>query len=399
MSRISRRGSLSVVTIFAALLAACGGSSAGPTAKSDYIVYFSANQTGTTAAIGQAMLSASKGYIDYTNKHGGVKGHKIALTALDDAGDPSRVRNNIQQASTAGALVILGVNDSNAWSPNAPAITQAQIPAIGLGFTDAQLDPAPAFLYGLSASYGGYVQLQIALVQNLIKSGSLPAKPRVAFYHYTSTAVATMVVYQHTALNQNGWTFTTEQTFAQAPTDVSSQASAVAAGKPDVVLAEMLDSHAPLAVNTLRQKGYSGPIVNFTAGSSPATFAAIKDPSYYGELFFLNATWTDQPGIAEIQKRANEVNVTTLIDSGFYPNGWAAAAAAVAALNKCADPCSSAVKLNDALHNLGKVDVNGVNPAAGYSPTNHRLAGAGIYYHWDAAKGSPQPVGGWTTLT
>jgi ABC-type branched-subunit amino acid transport system substrate-binding protein len=368
-----RQRNLVTGALIALLLAACGGGNTPAGAKSDYVVYFSSDQTASTASIGKALLSAITGYIDYTNKHGGVKGHKIKLTALDDAMDIGRVKVNVQQAASANALAILGANNSNAWSANAALIVSDEIPTIGLGFTDAQLDPAPAYLYGLSPAYKDYVQLQFAVVKDvLIKGGTIPAKPKVALYHYASTAISTMIAYQHTALTQEGWTFTTDQSFSAAPTDVSSQAAAVAAGKPDVVIAEVLDSHAPLVINTLRQKGYTGPIVNFSAANAPVTFSSLKDPTYYGQNHYLNPTWTDQPGVAEVQRRAKEVGA--------------------------ADPCTSGKMLNDALNNVGTVDLNGLNPFTSYSPTNHRLAHAGIYYHWDAAKGSPQPVGTWTKV-
>ena len=387
-------------TLVALLLLACGGSSPSATAKSPYVIYFSSDETAGTASIGQGLLSAITGYIDYTNKHGGVKGHQIKLVALDDAMDISRVKVNIQQASAAGALAILGANNSNAWSANAALIQTDQIPTIGLGFTDAQLATNNQYLYGLSPAYSDYVKLQVALINDvLIKGGTIPAKPRVAFYHYASTAISTMIAYQHTALTTQGWTFATDQSFAVAPTDVSSQASAVVASKPDVVIAEVLDSHAPLVINTLRQKGYTGPIVNFSAANAPATYSALKDPSYYGQNHFLNATWTDQPGVAAIETEAKSVNDTNLMDNGFYPFGWAAAAAVVAGLNKCADPCTSGAMLNTALGNVGTVNVNGLNPDAFYTATDHHLAHAGIYYHWDTSKNAPEPVGTWTQLT
>jgi branched-chain amino acid transport system substrate-binding protein len=395
-----RHRTLVIWTLVALVLVACGGSSGGSAAKSPYVVYFSSDETAGTASIGQGLLSAITGYIDYTNKQGGVKGHQIKLVALDDAMDISHVKVNIQQASAANALAIVGANNSNAWSANATLIQQDQIPTIGLGFTDAQLATNNQYLYGLSPAYSDYVKLQVALINDvLIKGGTVPAKPRVAFYHYASTAISTMIAYQHTALTTQGWTFATDQSFAVAPTDVSSQASAVAASKPDVVIAEVLDSHAPLVLNALRQKGYTGPIVNFSAANAPATYAGLKDPTYYGQNHYLNATWTDQPGVAEVQRRAKAVNDTSLMDNGFYPFGWAAAAALVAGLNKCPDPCTSGAMLNTALGNVGKVDVNGLNPNAFYTATDHHLAHAGIYFHWDAAKNAPEPVGTWTQLT
>ncbi len=123
-----RHQSLVTGALVVLLLTACGGSSNSPTAKSPYVVFFSSDQTAGTASIGKALLSAITGYIDYTNKHGGVKGHQIKLTALDDAMDIGHVKVNVQQASSANALAILGANNSNAWSANAALIATNKIP-------------------------------------------------------------------------------------------------------------------------------------------------------------------------------------------------------------------------------------------------------------------------------
>lgn len=392
---------LGAVALLGAVACGGGSSSSSSESKSDYKIYYEGDITTTTASITQPEISATKAYIDWTNKHmGGVKGHKLTMTPLDDRQDPGTVKINIQQAIGAGAVAIIGANSSNGWSPNAAYIQQNQVPVIGLGFTDPQLAaPNNQFLYGLSPTYQNYVNLQVGLIQTeLINKNVIPAKPRVALYHYTSTAVQGMVAYQHQAIDKNGWTFTTEQSFSQAPTDVSSQASAVVATHPDVVITEVLDSNAVLTVNTLRQKGFNGPVVNFSAASSPATFAALKDPMYFGQVHYLSTDWTDQPGVAEVAKRAKEVGDIDFLGNGYFSFGWANIATVVAALNKCgADPCS-AVKLNDALNKLGKVDVNGLNPYTQYTPQSHQLAGAGIYYHWDSSKSAPEPLGSWIKL-
>jgi branched-chain amino acid transport system substrate-binding protein len=391
---------LAVGAVVGVVLVACGGGAGGTSggaSKPDYRVYFSSDlTTPNTSSIGQPMLSAVKAGIDYTNKQGGIKGHKIVLTALDDAQDPGKVKVNVQQAIDSKALAVLGANSSNGWSPNAPFIQQNQIPVIGLGFTDPQLAaPNNPFLYGLSPTYANYVVLQFGIIQNeLIAKNVVPAKPRIAFYHYTSTAVGTMVNYQKQAIAKNGYTFTTEQTFAQAPTDVSSQAAAIAASKPDVVIAEVLDSNAVLTINALRQKGFAGPVVNFSAASSPATFAALKDPNYYGQVHYLSTDWTDQPGVAEVPRRAKAVGDTDFLGNGYFSFGWAAVSAFLAGVSKCPDPCT-AVKLNDTLNNVGKVDTNGLNPYTSYSGGNHQLAGAAAYYRWDSSKNAPEPLGTW----
>ena len=392
---------LALAAFLGVLATACGGSaSPAAGAKSDYVLYFEGDLTGTSASVGKPILSGFTAYLDYTNKHsGGVKGHKLVLTSLDDGGDPGRVKVNVQQALDGGALVIVGPSNSNGWSPNAPFIQQSQISTIGVGFTDAQVDQPNQYLFGVSPSYASQVQHQIDTISILIKNGTLPAKPRIALYHYTSVAVSTMVNYQKQGFDKNGWTFTTEQTFAVGATDVSSQASAVAAAHPDLVLGEVLDASAPLAVGALRQKGFNGLFLNFSPGSSPATFAALKDPNYLGQVNYLSMKWTDQPGISDIVKRAQEVGDTDSIEAGQWPFGWAIGAAVTSALSKCAvDPCTRA-KFNDALINVGKVDANGVSNDLGFTPQNHRLSRSGVYYHWDTSKGKEVPFGSWVPLT
>jgi hypothetical protein len=43
---------------------------------------------------------------------------------------------DFQQAVNGGALAVLGVNDSNAWSPSASLLQQNQIPTLELESTD-----------------------------------------------------------------------------------------------------------------------------------------------------------------------------------------------------------------------------------------------------------------------
>jgi ABC-type branched-subunit amino acid transport system substrate-binding protein len=340
------------------------------------------------------MSSGSKAYIDWANKQGGVDGHKINLTILDDGQDVNKVKVDIQQAATAGALAILGANSSNGWSPNGPLITQNQIPTIGLGFTDPQLDPNTPYLYGLIPSYQQLAAIMFKFLSDtVIKNGQAPSAPRIAFYHYTSTAVSTMITYYKQTMQSKGWQLTTDQSFAQNATDTSAQATAVVQGKTDVVMANLIDSIAPLAVKTLREKGFTGPVINFTGASSSSTFSALKDPGYNSVRAVFSTLDTEQPGVAEVTRRAKAVHDTDGIDNNYFSLGWVAAAIALAAIKKCGDGCTAS-KLNSAIENVGKVDANGLNPDVSYSPTKHRAITSGILFRWDTGKGKELPIGG-----
>jgi branched-chain amino acid transport system substrate-binding protein len=378
-------------------LVGCGGaSSASTSTKSPFVVYFIGDLTGPTAATGQPLSSGIKAFLDWTNKQGGVNGHRINLTTLDDASDVQKVKIGVQQASGAGALVIVGAASSNAWSPNAPFVQQTQIPVLGTGFTDPQIDPPQPYLYGIAPSFQDQSNILLNfLSQQLIKTGAVTASPKIAFYHYTSTAVTTMTGLYRQIMQSRGYpAVVADQSFAQNPTDVSAQAAAVAQAKPDVVIANMLDSNGPLAVKALREKGFTGPIVDSTGASAPATFQALKDTNYYSLRYVLSTNETEEPGISTIVSHAKAVGDTQNIDNNYFSTGWAMAAVAVAGMRKCGDSCT-AVRMNSALERVGKVDTNGVNPTVGLSASSHRGINNGIEFRWDTTKGRELPVGGW----
>jgi hypothetical protein len=182
-----------------------------------------------------------------------------------------------------------------------------------------------------------------------------------------------------------GYTYTVDTQFPVALVDASSQASAVVATKPDIVFSWMTDQHVLTAVGALRQKGFTGPILNPFAGSSSAAFAAAKDPGYYAAQYYLALTETDQPG-NEVVNRVKTLGDTQFLTNGMFPVGWVMGASAVAALNKCGDNCTGQ-EMNTAMESVGKIDVNGLNSDVEYSKTRHRAIYSEMYF----------PVGTWVS--
>jgi branched-chain amino acid transport system substrate-binding protein len=395
--RRHRIGLPSMAMLAAVVLMGCGGSAAPAGPKAPFAVYFVSDLTGVTASIGQPMSSGAKAYIDWTNKQGGANGHKLNLTILDDGQDVNKVKIDIQQAATANALAIMGANSSNGWSPNAPQAGVNQISIIGLGFTDPQIEPAQPYLYSLSPSYVGMSTMDFNFIKDqLIKNNLAPASPKIAFYHYTSAAVSTMIGFYKQLAAPLGWQITTDQQFAQNATDVSSQATAVVNGHTDVVIANLIDSLAPLAVKTLRAKGFTGPIVNFTGASSPGTFAALKDSGYYSLRAYLATTDTSQPGVQGVVDHAKAVSDTQGMTNLYWSYGWVNAAVVVAGIKKCGDGCDH-IKFNTALESVGKIDVNGLNPNVQLTTAQHRTVTTGLYFHWDNGKSQEIPQGTWVS--
>jgi len=70
--------------------------------------------TGPISTQAGAPLHGLASYLRWTNAHGGVDGRPVALTLLDDGGDPARAAADATQLDGAGALALLAVGDAAA---------------------------------------------------------------------------------------------------------------------------------------------------------------------------------------------------------------------------------------------------------------------------------------------
>jgi ABC-type branched-subunit amino acid transport system substrate-binding protein len=381
------------VMVAALVLSACGGSSAG--AKADFQIDWFGDLTAAVAINGVPDLSGFKTVTDWTNSHGGVDGHQIRLRATDSASDSNKGRVAFQNALAAGSLVMNGGIESLVSVPLAPLAASSKLTLISLALTDNFISQPQPYLYSTNLSYQGMANLQISFIQNyLIKNGKVPANPAVALYGFTSPAVTTINGMYKTGLGTLGWKMVAQQSFSTTATDVSSQAAAVAQAHPDVVLADLLDSDAKLAVSSLRQKGFNGPVVDFVGASSPNTFIAVADPLYYSLRAYASTVDTDIPGIQKVINQAQSTGNTADMQSVYFSYGYVNGLITVAALKICGDGCT-AEKFNTSLEKVGKVDASGLNDDVQITAQRHRTVQKGIFFMYDTGAQKEVAVGGW----
>lgn len=377
-----------------ALIVACGGSSPSGS-KPDYRIDWFGDLTAVVAINGVPHLNGFKTVIDDTNKHGGVNGHHIQLVASDSASDVNKGRIAWQSAVAAGSLVMNGGIESIVNVPLAPLAAQNKMTLISLAVTDNFINPPQPYLYSTNLSFQGQANLQINFIKDvLIKNGQVPNNPKVALYGFTSAAVTTINGMYKAGVAALGWSIVAQESFATTATDVSSQASKVAAANPDVVLADLLDSDAALAVKALRQKGYTKPIVDFVGASSPNTFIAVADPGYYSLRAYATTINTDIPGVQAVIDRAKATGNTADIQSVYFSYGYVNGLITVGALKLCGDGCTPE-KFNQSLEKIGKIDASGLNDDVQITPQRHRTVQKGIFFQYDTTNKKEVAVGGW----
>ena len=142
------------LSVAALALAACGsssssgssgGSSGASSSKAPYNIGFTSGLTGQFGAVGQGVRDGAESYFDAVNKSGGVNGHPIKFTALDDALDPNRgVANMIQLVTEDHDIGVIGFHDSVVADAVAPYAAKFKVPLIAATVDQTLVQPGAA---------------------------------------------------------------------------------------------------------------------------------------------------------------------------------------------------------------------------------------------------------------
>jgi branched-chain amino acid transport system substrate-binding protein len=95
--------------------------------------------TGSAAARGKDLEQAARMAVDEANAAGGVNGHRIELTVLDDGDQPTRARELAQQIAGTPSLAVLGQVGSSAAVAAGDVYKQQGIPAITAAASEARV--------------------------------------------------------------------------------------------------------------------------------------------------------------------------------------------------------------------------------------------------------------------
>ncbi|HEV3309971.1 MAG TPA: ABC transporter substrate-binding protein [Chloroflexota bacterium] len=98
--------------------------------KAPYVIGAIGTLTGTKSGDYGGFPLALTAWVDATNAHGGISGHKVKLISLDDQGNPSLGLQDAQQlVQQDHVIAVMGTSDvSTAWGPY---LQQQGIPVIG----------------------------------------------------------------------------------------------------------------------------------------------------------------------------------------------------------------------------------------------------------------------------
>jgi branched-chain amino acid transport system substrate-binding protein len=380
----SRLALLSAGALVAASLAACGGSgggSGGSSANSDpYQVGFNSDLSGKYALNGVGQRDGFKAYFDYINSKGGINGHKVNVTYLDDASDVTRGTANTTQLITANNVSAMGgYLLSNVCGAAAVLANSHKVPINCSAVSDDLLQPVQPYVYTVRPSQSNEALPMVTLAKQLTGS---TAKPKAAIIIYASAASLPLQKNLEALVKQNGWDLVDDEQVPLTATDVAPQVAKIAAAKPDVVMGSLYD---PLAVSFMRGLAAANlkiPFANYDGATLQGSMLPLKDPSHY----VLSSMSLDGQGDGAGLKQYRDATAADKVDPGkpFVNVGYVQALSIAEGLKACGFPCTGA-QLQPALDKQS-VDTGGMTSGkVGYTKDNHEGLKEVSFYVWDPA--------------
>jgi ABC-type branched-subunit amino acid transport system substrate-binding protein len=353
----------------AVAVAGCASSGSSPSAASSGGTYnwgIDAELSGPISYYGLSITAGVQAYVNSVNASGGIDGHKIKLTKLDNAGDSSQSSASATQLVTADNVdAIFGQTLSSDCLAAQPIDDRYQVPIAC--FSVAEKNPY-VFNLGYDASRAGGAMLQSAL-----KVASKPHPVAALLYPNTATVID-MAKGIEAGASAAGVKIASSQEYSLTATNLSIQVARVVAAKPDVVLISATGPALVSVLKGIRAAGLKVPVVWSDGTGNISFLAAIKDTGLYAlnDYEYIPASGATGAAANFIMAMGSKLGSNPsapTINGGQAVDGYITAAAFGQALKSCGYPCSGA-QLTNAL-DKAHLSMPGLEPSFGYSAHDH----------------------------
>jgi ABC-type branched-subunit amino acid transport system substrate-binding protein len=396
--RASATRVLAVASVVASFtLAACGSSSpsgSAPAASSgqvsssgDYVLGADLPLTGGVQAASVPFRQGLATYFQEVNSAGGIKGHQVKLVTLDDGNSVTTAVANVRELVTTDHVsgVFFFLSDMQAATQT--YLVQNKVVTMANAVTSQLLDPTNKYLFAGGISIPGEA---VPMVDFALNKLPRPAGAKVAIITTTSVAAQELDQALQQGAKAHGMQVVGNQLIPLTQPDVSSEAEQFAAANPSLILTALNASQMPQFVQTLRQRGFKGPIVTYDGSSVYGMMKQLDDPNLY-MMFSVTAGHNPGAEVAKMDAAAKAAGIAP--GAYFFPQGYVQAWAIGQGLAKCGYPCDGP-QLANALESLGSINTGGLTAGAWLdSPTDHAGIQDVAFYSWDPATDNEQQDG------
>jgi len=359
--RTWRTGAVVALLIVAMLAAACGSSSKKSSASGTTTT--TAKLTGTPIKLMQIATltgpsnnvpedaNAGKAAVKAIHAAGGVSGHPLELEICDDKFDPNQASQCARQAASDKVAAVLALNSAYG-DKVIPILAEAGIPSVG----DNLISAAEFTGKNVFPISGGAITGTAAMVWAAANAGAKKIRPVLVD---VPAAKGLLPFLQNAAKLFPGASLLSDVDVPATAADVTSQASAAAAGGADgAVFVVGQGAGAPLT-RAMRAGGFSGTLVT---SLQSITLQQVKDLGDQATGLLLvsampPASYTANASVKQFVADMKAGGVTGDLSGGML-NAWASVKVAAMGLAKAST--FDAAGLTAALTSYGEFDFPGL---------------------------------------
>jgi ABC-type branched-subunit amino acid transport system substrate-binding protein len=274
------------------LVAACG-SSAGGSASSNtpFAVGLLGPMSGPRSSVGAEYTTGADLAMNVINSNGGVLGHKVSLTAQDDAADPGDAVPAAQKELQVNHIVGMIGPEAITASVVLPLDDKANIPDLMAGGGsefDTMTDP---HFFRMSPSDTEQAQAMVVYAHSR-------GWNRIALAIGNTSVDQSLTPGLVATAKQMGMTITAQATITLGATSFRSEIQKIFAGKPQAVLGQFDIPSAGVLFGELQQEGLaSTPWVASNLWYTQQFVTAVGAPIAGGNIFIANPS-SAGPGVA-----------------------------------------------------------------------------------------------------
>jgi len=374
VSRRNRRLAAAVLAAVSLTATACAGASGSP---NSYKVGFVSDLSGKFALNGVGQRNGFKAYFEQLNAEGGINGHPVHVTYLDDGGEASRGSANVTRLGTdPGISAVGGFLLSNSCGAAAPRAESLELPLVCSAVAPDLLHPVHPYIFGARTSQSNQAAPMLEFAGTIVKT----ERPKVAVIVFGSAASIGLGAAVRKAAAARGWDVVANETVALSATDVSPQTARIIAAKPDVVVGALYDPLAILFMRSLAARGVDTPFVNYEGATAAGGMIPLKDPNFY-VLSNVSASGAgDEPGVVRYRQAMQRAELPPT--QPYANTGYLQAMEIAEGLRSCGFPCSGA-DMRKALERLNHDSQGFASGPISFSPQNHEALDTVSFYVWD----------------
>ncbi|TDC57440.1 ABC transporter substrate-binding protein [Actinomadura sp. KC345] len=370
----------------AAVLAAAGCGGGGDAGSGgEYNLGINAELSGAASSYGKTLQQGIQGYVDEVNAAGGINGHKIKLTSLDNGGEQARAAANATQLATASKVnAMFGNVLSSNCSAAQPVAERYEVPMGCISVAE----PNP-YVFSIGPDNTRAASAMFDAAKKVTEKDG----PKAALVYLNTLTNEALAKSMKEQAGGAGVELATAQEVDLMASDVSAQVTKVVETEPDVVLVTTTGPGMLSVLKGVRAAGVQAPFVWLDGTGNFASLVSSKDEGVYAmNVYALVDPAGTESGVKEyigaVEPAIQDAATAKGLNDGELVIGYLAARAFGEALKSCGHPCSGE-QLKTHLDQT-RLSVPGVVDDYGFTPEDRYPFKNWYLYH---------AVGTKTTLT